>query len=91
MKKNEVIVLGMTHDGHLTEGIYDTEVLRQLIIGINPDFILTEIPPNRFDNAMNEFLEFDTITESRVNRFPEYVNVIFPLTKTMVFERIEKT
>jgi hypothetical protein len=85
---NEVIVLGTIHDGHLTEKEYDTLVLKQLIQDINPDFILAEIPPDRFDDAMNEFLELDTISEARVKRFPEYVHVIFPLTKTMDFEII---
>jgi len=86
--KNEVIVLGTIHDGHLSENEYDTTVLKSIIQDINPDFILAEIPPDRFEAAMTEFIETDTITESRVKRFPEYVNVIFPLTKTMNFEII---
>ena len=88
LPKNEVIVLGTIHDGHLSEPEYDTTVLRQLIQDINPDYILAEIPPDRFDAAMTEFKEKDTITEARVKRFPEYVYVIFPLTKTMNFEII---
>lgn len=84
--KNEVIVLGTVHGKHLTEKEFNLEVLTSLIKDINPDVILTEIPPDRFPQAMQEFLENDTITEARVSRFPEYVDVIFPLSKEMDFE-----
>ena len=86
--KNDVIVLGTIHGGHLTQEQYSLEVLENLIREINPDIILTEIPPDRFPIAEKEFLEKDTITESRVSRFPEYVDVIFPLSKEMTFEII---
>ena len=86
--KNEVIVLGTIHGQHLTEEEYSIEVLTALIRAIAPDIILTEIPPDRFPVAMKEFLEKDTITESRVIRFPEYVDVIFPLSREMGFEII---
>lgn len=86
--KNEVLVLGTIHSGHLTKEIYNLEVLTNLIKAINPDIILTEIPPDRFPTAMQEFKEKDTITEPRVMRFPEYVDVIFPLSKEMDFEII---
>ncbi len=86
--KNEVIVLGTVHSSHKTEAEYNLEVLTNLIKGIKPDIILTEIPPDRYHAAMDEFKEKDTITEARVVRFPEYVDVIFPLTKEMDFEII---
>lgn len=85
---NEVLVLGMIHSGHRTQEEYSIEVLTQLIRDINPDLILTEIPPDRFPTAWQEFQETDTIKEPRVVRFPEYVDVIFPLTKEMDFEII---
>ncbi|MFK8104336.1 MAG: hypothetical protein AB8G15_17545 [Saprospiraceae bacterium] len=85
---NEVLVLGTIHSGHLREASYNLEVLTTLIQAINPDVILTEIPPDRFPIAAKEFAEKDTITEPRVKRFPEYVDVIFPLSKTMDFEII---
>ena len=59
-----------------------------MIRTIDPDLILTEIPPDRFPQAMKEFQERDSIAEARVIRFPEYVDVIFPLTKEMDFEII---
>ena len=86
--KNEVLVLGAIHSGHLTDSVYNINYLTQLIKVINPDIILTEIPPDRFDAAMEGFKRDDSISEPRVMRFPEYVDVIFPLTKEMNFEII---
>jgi len=86
--KNEVIVLGTIHGQHLTHEEFGIEVLTSLIKEIDPDIILAEIPPGRFPVAMKEFRKDDTITEPRVIRFPEYVDVIFPLTKEMDFEII---
>ncbi len=86
--KNEVLILGTIHGGHLTDSIYNTAYLEKLITEINPDYILAEIPPNLFDEAMAGFKRDDTISEPRVMRFPEYVDVVFPLTKKMKFEII---
>lgn len=86
--KNEVLVLGTLHDGHLIEAEYSIEVLRGLIKIINPDLILTEIPPDRFPRAMKEFQETNSISEPRVERFVEYTEVIFPLSKSMDFTMI---
>ena len=86
VKKNEVLVLGLIHSGHLKYEEFGIDVLTELIRKIDPDVILTEIPPDRFPTAMDEFLKNDTITEPRVKRFPEYVDVVFPLTKEMDFE-----
>jgi DNA-binding beta-propeller fold protein YncE len=86
--KNEVIVLGMIHGEHRTSQRYGLDVLRRLIRAIEPDFVLTEIPPNRFELARAEFEQTGRITESRVRVFPEYVDVLFPLTREMAFEII---
>jgi len=86
--KNEVLVLGTIHSGHLTDSVYNTAFLDKLVKEINPDFILAEIPPNRMDAAMEGFQRDDSISEPRVLRFPEYTDVIFPLTKTMAFKII---
>jgi len=83
--KNEVLVLGTIHGGHRTQDIYNLDKLRAIIKAINPDIILTEIPPDRFEAAMNGFKKDDSISEPRVMRFPEYTDVIFPLSKTMDF------
>ena len=85
-KKNEILVLGTIHSGHLTDPVYNVAYLKKLIKQIKPDIILTEIPPDRFAEAMSQFKQDGVIKESRVKVFPEYVNVIFPLTKEMSFE-----
>ena len=86
--KNEVLILGTIHSGHLTDTIYNTAYLDKLIREIKPDYILAEIPPDRFEKAMTGFKKDDSISEPRVMRFPEYTDVVFPLTKEMNFEII---
>jgi hypothetical protein len=82
---NEVIVVGTIHSEHRTSTRYSTAVLRQLLTAMRPDFVLTEIPPNRFDAAMREFTTTGQIVEPRVVRFPEYVDVLFPLSRELRF------
>ncbi len=84
-KKTEVLVVGTIHAEHRTSTRYSTDVLRRLLQAMRPDYVLTEIAPNRFDAAMRQFTDSGVITEPRVLRFPEYVDVLFPLTKTMRF------
>lgn len=86
--KNEVLVFGMIHSGHRTQPEFGIDVLTAFIREIKPDIILTEIPPDRFPTAMKEFQETDSIKEPRVIRFPEYIDVVFPLSKEMDFEII---
>ena len=86
--KNEVLVLGTIHSGHHTDSVYTIAYLDKLIRAIQPDYILAEIPPDRMKAAMDGFKKDDSISEPRVMRFPEYVDVIFPLTKEMDFEII---
>ena len=86
--KNEVLILGTIHGRDLTDSVYNLAYLDKLVREINPDFILAEIPPDRFQVALNGFQRDDSISEPRVMRFPEYVDVIFPLTKEMDFEII---
>ncbi len=87
-RTNEVIVLGMIHGRHRESERYGIDVLKKLIREINPAYVLTEIPPNRFDAAMADFQATDSIAEARVRRFPEYVDALFPLTREMDFEII---
>ncbi len=87
-KQNEVLVLGTIHSGHLKDSVYNVAYLDRLIREINPDYILSEIPPDRMKEAMDGFIKTDSIAEPRVARFPEYVDVVFPLTKEMDFEII---
>lgn len=87
-KPNEVLVLGLIHGSHLTQEEFSTDVLRDMIKTIDPDIILAEIPPDRFEKAMTSYAETGVVNESRVARFPEYIDVIIPLTKEMDFELI---
>lgn len=88
LSQNEVLVLGTIHSGHLTDSVYNTAYLDKLIRAIKPDFILAEIPPDRMEEAWKGFKRDDSISEPRVLRFPEYVDVVFPLSKEMDFEII---
>ena len=81
----EVLVLGMIHSGHRTSRRYSLDVVRRLIQTYNPDDICVEIPPNRFAAAQREWRATHTITEPRVKVFPEYVDVLFPLSDEMDF------
>ena len=83
---NTVVVLGTIHSGHLTSESYDLELLRELVRAVAPDFVLTEIPPNRAREAMRGFLADGVVSESRVARFPEYVDVLYPLLAELEFE-----
>ena len=85
---NEILVLGTIHSGHLKDSLYNVAFLDRLIRAIDPDYILAEIPPDRMQIAMDGFMRDDSISEPRVRRFPEYVDVVFPLTKEMDFEII---
>ncbi len=87
-KKNTVIVMGMIHRKHRDKGPFDIAHLKELIKRIKPDYVLTEIPPDRLDEAAKQFRETGEITESRVRVFPEYTDALFPLTKEMEFKII---
>ncbi len=83
--RNEVLVLGTIHGSHLTQSEYSIDILRDMIRKIDPDIILAEIPPDRFEKAMSTYAKTGVVNEYRVARFPEYVDVIIPLTKEMDF------
>ena len=85
---NEVVVLGMIHGRHETSESFSLEVVRDLVRAIDPDYWLTEIPPNRWDRAWAEFQATGTVEEPRVRRFPEYMQCLFPLSRELDFEVI---
>jgi YVTN family beta-propeller protein len=84
--KNEVIMLGMIHSGHNSSDKYSLPFLTRLIREINPDYVFTEIPPNRLEAAIKGYAQTGELTEPRVRRFAEYIGSLFPLTKEMDFE-----
>ena len=88
VNKNKVIMMGMIHRGHVNSERYGLNIVEQLIRNIDPDYVLTEIPPDRLANAVQGFAQTGEVTESRVKVFPEYKEVLFPLTKEMDFKII---
>jgi len=84
-RRNDVLFLGMIHGEHRTSTRFGLNVVRQLVEAIDPDYWLTEIAPNRMARAVEEFARTGTVAEPRVARFPEYVNVLFPLSRRMHF------
>ncbi|MFT5733735.1 MAG: hypothetical protein ACJA0P_001581 [Planctomycetota bacterium] len=84
--KTEVLVLGMIHGSHRTSEQYGLEELERILRAAEPDMVLTEIPPDRLEEAARQFAETGEITESRVRVFPEYTEVLFPLQAELGFE-----
>jgi len=87
-KLNKVIVLGMIHGRHETSERYSTQRVKGIIKAIAPDYVLTEIPPDRLAEAMKGFIETGEVTETRTRVFPEYKDVLFPLSREMDFKII---
>ena len=83
--QREVVVMGMIHGGHQTSERYGIDTVKRYVRAIKPNFILCEIPPDRLKAALTEFRQTGAVTESRVRRFPEYVQAIFPLIEEMDF------
>ena len=85
---SEVVVVGVIHSGHNDSELFSLEVFRDLVREIDPDYWLTEIPPNRWDRAWSEYQETGTVQEPRVRRFPEYMEGLFPLSRELDFQVI---
>jgi YVTN family beta-propeller protein len=84
-QKNEVIVLGMIHSGHNTSKVYGLDRLDKAFRQINPDYVLTEMPPNRFDQAQADWKAYGEIREPRIKRFAEYIGMLYPRFNDMNF------
>lgn len=84
--KTEVVVLGMIHRGHRTSEVYGLDQLEAILRAARPDFVLTEIPPDRLHLAEEQYARTGKIIEPRVRVFPEYVDVLFPLQAELGFE-----
>lgn len=87
-RQTEVYVLGTIHSGHRDSELYSLAVLESAIRKAGPDVILTEIPPDRIAQAISSFAATGTIDEPRTRVFPEYTDVVFPLSNEMDFEII---
>lgn len=80
-----VTVLGLIHSDHRTSERFSLDVVRDAIREVNPQVILTEIPPDRIEEARRGFREAGKVTEPRTRVFPEYTDVVFPLTRELDF------
>jgi len=83
--KTQVFVLGMIHSGHKTSETWGLEEVRATIQNINPDVICVEIPPPNWPSTLATWKEKHVVEDSRVKVFPEYVDVLLPLTDEMDF------
>jgi hypothetical protein len=84
--KTKLYVMGVLHSAHLESESYSLEVLESAIRKANPDVILTEIPPDRIDQAITSFAQTGEVDEPRTRVFPEYTQVVFPLSREMDFQ-----
>ncbi len=84
--KTRLHVLGAIHSRHRNSTKYSLDVLRQAVLRAKPDVIITEIPPDRLEAAKAGFAETGAVTEPRTKVFPEYTDVVFPLSREMNFD-----
>lgn len=85
LPKTQVYVMGVIHSNHLESEAYSLQVLEAAIRKAAPDVILTEIPPDRIDQAITSFEATGEVVEARTQVFPEYTDVVFPLSREMDF------
>lgn len=81
----EVLVMGMIHNRHRNSQQWGLAEIRQTIFNIKPDIVCAEIPPAHWATAWPEFQATGTVTDERIVRFPEYVDVLLPLQATLGF------
>lgn len=86
LPKTRVYVMGVIHSQHLRSEVYSLEVLEAAIRKAAPDVVITEIPPDRIEQATSSFRETGAIDEPRTQVFPEYTDVVFPLSRELGFE-----
>lgn len=83
-----VTVIGAIHGQHRRSEAYSLDVLRRAIVTFDPDFVLVELPPDRFEIASANFDQYGEVRESRADDFPELTDVVFPLRKQLGFEMV---
>lgn len=79
IKLNTVFVLGTLHGEHLTQETYTLERIGEIIRRVDPEIVLVEIPPDRYDLAWQEFLYSGEVQEERVKLYPEFTEILFPI------------
>lgn len=78
-------VIGAIHGRHRDSETYPLDRLGTAIIAFEPDYVLTEIPPDRLAEASAQFGHDGIITETRVRVFPELTDTVFPLQQRLGF------
>lgn len=86
--RNEVIILGMVHQGHVTSPDYSIERLRITVNAIDPDVILTELPTFSYQQALTSFAQTGSVGQNRATAFPEYTQAIIPMAATHRYQII---
>jgi hypothetical protein len=85
-ERTRVFVLGTLHDGHLDSELWGLEQLRATIRRINPDVVCVELADDNLLAALETWSTRKVIEDERVLKFPEYVQVVFPLMDEMGFQ-----
>lgn len=83
--KTEVYVLGMIHSGHRTSETWGLDEVRATLRTIAPDVICCEIPPANWPGTLETWRARHVVEDSRVKVFPEYTDVLLPLTDELDF------
>lgn len=84
--KTKLYVMGVIHSNHLRSQNYSLDVLEAAIRKAAPDVIISEIPPDRIEQAHSSFRATGEVDEPRTEVFPEYTDVVFPLSRELGFE-----
>ena len=83
--RTQLLVLGMTHSGHLESERWGIAEVQQAIRNIDPDVVITEIPPDRLPGVLALWEAEQRVEDDRVLLFPEYVQGLLPLSNEMDF------
>ena len=85
---NIVAVIGAIHAQHQRSERYSLDILSEAIRKFEPDIVLVELPPDRFEIASANYETFGEVRESRADDFPELTGVVFPLRKELGFTMV---
>lgn len=92
--RTEVAYLGTLHAPHLTSEQFSLGFIERVVRRVQPDVVLVEIPPDRFESAVSEVLELgeraskQTIRHDWVSSFPELYGAVIPLSRELGYELV---
>ena len=78
---NDVVVVGTPHADYLSSEAYNLRDLDAVLRALEPEVVLCQIPPDRFFEAWQQFVDTGRVEEEHVRLFPEYEGVLFPLAR----------